>query len=124
MADAYRSPSSESFHEWRKRARYLRFQLETLTGMWPEVLGAVAAAVDDLGETLGDEHDLAELAKVVNSDRSLTSKKRERELLTALIEQRRKDLQQQARVKGLRVYAEPTDRFVERLGVYWEAWKA
>jgi CHAD domain-containing protein len=123
MADAYRSPSAESFHEWRKRARYLRFQLETLTGMWPEVLGGLASAVDDLGETLGDEHDLAELAKVVNNDPSLISRKRERELLTALIEQRRKDLQQQARAKGLRVYAEKPDRFVERLGVYWEAWR-
>ncbi len=123
MADAYRSPSAESFHQWRKRARYLRFQLETLAGMWPEVIGGLASAVDDLGETLGDEHDLAELGRLVQEDHSLTSGKRQRELLTALIEQRRHDLQRQARAKGLRVYAEPPDRFVQRLGVYWRAWR-
>ena len=123
MADAYRSPSAEGFHQWRKRVRYLRFQLETLTGMWPEVMEGTAIAVDDLGETLGGAHDLAELGRRVRDDHSLTSGKRQRELLSALIEQRRHDLQQRARAKGLRAYAEPTDRFIERLGVYWEAWR-
>jgi hypothetical protein len=91
--------------------------------MWPEVIEGFAHAIDDLGETLGGAHDLAELGRRAHDDHSLTSGKRQRELLTALIEQRRRDLQQQARAKGLRVYAEPTDRFVERLGVYWEAWR-
>ena len=121
MADAYQAPSAENFHQWRKRARYLRFQLETLTGMWPEVIQGVAAAIDDLGETLGADHDLAELARLVTHDGTIG--KRKRELVTALIAQRRLDLQNQARTKGMRVYAEPTDRFVERLGVYWEAWR-
>ena len=123
MADAYRSPSAESFHQWRKQARYLRFQLETLTGMWPEAIGGVAAAIDDLGETLGGAHDLAELERLVNQDHALLRGQRRRELLTSLIEQRRRDIHNRARAKGARVYAEPTDRFVERLGVYWEAWR-
>ena len=123
MADIQRFPSAEGFHEWRKRVRYLRFQLETLTGLWPEVIEGTALAVDNLGETLGEAHDLAELGRRVHDDHSLTSGKRRRELLNALIEQRRRDLQQQAWAQGLRVYAEPTDRFVERLGVYWEAWR-
>jgi CHAD domain-containing protein len=121
MADAYRSPSDERFHEWRKRVRYLRFQLETLTAIWPEAIKGIVSAVDDLGEILGEDHDLAELRKLVHDDHSLTSGKRERDFLTALLEQPRPDLQWQAWTKGLRVYAEPTDRFVERLGVYWEA---
>jgi CHAD domain-containing protein len=37
MADAYRSPSDERFHEWRKRVRYLRFQMQTLTDLWSSV---------------------------------------------------------------------------------------
>ena len=72
---------------------------------------------------LGEDHDFAELRNLVHDDHSLTSGKRERELLTALLEQQRPDLQWQAWTKGLRVYAEPTDRFVERFGVYWEAWR-
>ena len=123
MADAYRSPSAEAFHHWRKRVRYLRFQLETLTGMWPEVIGGAASAVDTLGETLGSHHDLVELKRLVQSDRSLTSGTRQCELLTGLIDQHREHLQHQARTQGRRVYAEPTGRFVKRLGVYWEAWR-
>ena len=123
MADAYRSPSDESFHEWRKRVRYLRFELETLTELWPEAIKGIVSAVDDLGETLGGDHDLAELRNLVHDDHSLTSGKRERDLLEALLEQPRRDLQWQAWTKGLRVYAEPTDRFVARFGVYWEAWR-
>ena len=121
MADAYRSPSAERFHEWRKRVRYLRFELETLTELWPEAIKGIVFAVNDLGNTLGADHDLAELRNLVHDDHSLTSGKRERDLLTALLEQPRPDLQWQAWTKGLRVYAEPTDRFVERFGVYWEA---
>ncbi len=121
MADAYRSPSAERFHEWRKRVRYLRFELETLTELWPEAINGIVFAVNDLGDTLGADHDLAELKSLVHDDHALTSGKRERDLLTALLEQPRSDLQWQAWTKGLRVYAEPTDRFVERFGVYWEA---
>ncbi len=123
MADAYRSPSDEGFHEWRKRVRYLRFELETLTELWPEAIKGIVFAVNDLGNILGEDHDLAELRDLVHDDHSLTSGKRERDLLTALLEQPRPDLQWQAWTKGLRVYAEPTDRFVERFGVYWEAWR-
>ena len=123
MADAYRSPSDEGFHEWRKRVRYLRFELETLTELWPEAIKGIVFAVNDLGNVLGEDHDLAEFRNLVHDDHSLTSGKRERDLLTALLEQPRRDLQWQAWTKGLRVYAEPTDRFVERFGVYWEAWR-
>jgi hypothetical protein len=91
--------------------------------MWPEVIGGLASSIDDLGETLGEAHDLAELRRLINYDHALVSGKRRRELLTSLIEQRRQDSHQQARAKGVRVYAEPTDRFVERIGVYWAAWR-
>ena len=101
--------------------RYLRFQLETLTELWPEAIKGVVFSVNDLGNTLGEDHDLAELRDLVHDDHALTSGKRERELLTALLEHQRPDLQRQAWTKGLQVYAEPTDRFVERFGVYWEA---
>jgi hypothetical protein len=91
--------------------------------MWPDVIGGLASAIDDLGETLGGVHDLAELGRIVHDDHSVTSGKRQRELLAALIDQRRRDLQHQAVAVGLRIYAEPTDQFVQRLGVYWEAWR-
>ena len=123
MADAYRSPSDERLHEWRKRVRYLRFQMETLTELWPEAIKGIVFAIDNLGETLGEDRDLGEFSTLVRNDHSLTSGKRERDLLVALLEQPRRDLQQQAWTKGLRVYAEPTDRFVERLGAYWDAWR-
>ena len=123
MADAYRSPSDERFHEWRKRVRYHRFQMQTLTDLWPQAIKGIVRAIDALGETLGGDRDLGEFATLVCDDHSLTSGERERDLLVALLEQPRRDLRQRAWTEGLRVYAEPTDRFVERLGAYWEAWR-
>ncbi len=124
MAEAYRDPTPENFHEWRKRVRYLRFQLEALQGMWPEVVGGAAVAAASLADALGEEHDLAELGHLVGSKSSPAPTKRYQELLLAITERRRSALQGRARRLGRRLYAEPPDRFVARLGAYWAAWRS
>lgn len=123
MAAAYRDPTPENFHEWRKRVRYLRFHLETLQGTWPEVVGGAAAAAASLADALGEEHDLAELGHLVGT-MGQAPPKRSRELLLAITEARRSVLQGRARRLGRRLYAEPPDRFVARLGAYWAAWRS
>ena len=48
----------ESFHEWRKRAKDLRYHLNLVSEAWPEVLDGYAAAAKDLESKLGDDHNL------------------------------------------------------------------
>jgi CHAD domain-containing protein len=55
---AYAESRSESFHEWRKRAKDLRYHLNLVSKAWPEVLDGYEAAAKDLESKLGDDHNL------------------------------------------------------------------
>lgn len=118
---AANEPTAHHFHQWRKRVKYLRHQVEVLDPLWPEMMSAYARSLDDLGELLGDEHDLAVLVELLATDRSLTASPAEVALAGALAEYRRRYLQQAALVLGARVYAESADRFTKRVGMYWAA---
>ncbi len=121
MVAAYRTPSAESFHRWRKRVRYLERQMEILTPLWPEVMIGMAITLDRISELLGQDHDLAELLQALADRPDLCPNPLERALMTALAEQRRSDLQTAARILGRRIYAEAPSAFAGRLGAYWES---
>ena len=123
MKAAYRLGTESAFHRWRKSAKYLRYQIEALAPAWPEVLGALAAAADRLAETLGDEHDCAVLGEAVAADPGLLPDEAERRLLAALVAEEQDRLRRLARPLGERVYSEPPEAFVSRLGSYWRAWR-
>lgn len=121
MRRAYRSPTTSNFHEWRKRVKYLRHQMEVLEPLWPGVIAGTAGALDHLGDLLGDEHDLADLLGVLTIDPDLCPDPVERSLLAALAQHRRAELRAEARMVGTRVYAEKPGRFVDRIEAYWDA---
>lgn len=124
MRTASQAPRAEAFHAWRKDAKYLRHQVEILAPLWPDVLGGYARSLDRLGESLGDEHDLAVLLDLVANDPGFCPHPRERDLLIALAQHRRAELQRTALLLGARIYAEPPRLFVRRVGSYWDAWEA
>jgi CHAD domain-containing protein len=121
MAIARSSPTVHTFHEWRKRAKYLRYHMESLHLLWPEVIGGMAEALDTLGETLGDEHDLAELGHTIMAQPSLVPDDRGRRILLVEIARRRLDLQSVALRIGETVYHEKPRAFTARLETYWNA---
>lgn len=111
----------EDLHEWRKRVKYLRYQIEALTPVQPRLLGALAAELHQLGELLGDDHDLAVLAETVIDHPEAVVDRRELWLLAALSQERRHQLQRRALSVGGALYGEPAGAFVDRMGAYWEA---
>ncbi|MGF1666575.1 MAG: CHAD domain-containing protein [Acidimicrobiia bacterium] len=121
MDHAAAEPVEEHFHQWRKRVKYLRHQMEILEPLWPEVVSAHAATLDQLGELLGDEHDLAVLLQLLADIPSLATDGAERAMLAALAQHRRRELQRAALTVGMRVYAESPGRFVDRMGTYWDS---
>ena len=108
-------------HEWRKRVKYLRYQMEALTPMYPTLIGSTAQSLDELGELLGDDHDLAVLADTILEHPESCRDERERWMLIALIHERRTNLQAQALGIGSALYVEKPEAFVDRIGAYWEA---
>lgn len=121
MVAAYRSPTPHNFHWWRKRVKYLRHQLEILVPVWPEVMLGMALTVERIGELLGEDHDLAELVRVLQERPDLCPDPLERSLLRALAAQRRDDLETASRILGRRIFAESPDDLVKRIGAYWES---
>jgi CHAD domain-containing protein len=121
MVIAYSDPSDVNFHEWRKRAKYLRHQMEFLAPLWPDVIVGMAMTLDRLGFLLGEDHDLAELLVLIRDRPELCPDPRERSLFLALAGQRRAELQLAANVLGRRVYAEKPGSVDLRFGEYWES---
>lgn len=119
MRVAEREPTAHNFHWWRKRVKYLRHQMELLRPMFPEVLDGYIAALDQLGDLLGEEHDLAELVALVAEEPELCADAAEVTLITALAEHRRSELQAEALAIGRKAYAESPKAFANRLGAYW-----
>ncbi len=123
MAQAYRSANAEDFHDWRKRVKDLRHQMEFLAPLWPEVVVGTAMTLDRLGSILGEDHDLAELGELLDARADLCPNPRERSLFKALTAQRRSELRVAAEILGRRIYAERPKSLNGRFGEYWEARK-
>jgi CHAD domain-containing protein len=101
-------------HDWRKRVKSLYYALDTLGGKQLHATAKMTRRADRLGEVLGAEHDLWMLASFLPDEPELPA--RTRELLLALIEQRRVQLRKRALKLGARLYARKPARFAERAG--------
>lgn len=120
-------PTTVRLHEWRKRVKYLWYHGQLLEPLWPGALVAWQAELDRLGDLLGRDHDLAILARVLGEQHAAPTAAAGAldagtlpELLGA-IGRRRGQLQAEARILGLRVYAERPPDLQRRLRAYRRA---
>ncbi len=133
-----------ALHEWRKRVKDLRHAAEILERSEPggarsapqkrkrkgkkraaRVLriGRIAKRADDLGELLGEEHDLAVLearVRVPGAERAPLGR-RSRKLLLKRIARRRRRLRARALRDGARLYKRRPKRFARRVEDAFEA---
>ncbi|HEV3070709.1 MAG TPA: CHAD domain-containing protein [Solirubrobacteraceae bacterium] len=101
--------SSAALHDWRKRAKDLRYCAEALG------LRKLAKRADRLGETIGEEHDLWLLARCVQRQRKCFKGDRAaHKELQRQIARRRRRLRRRALELGRELYREPPKRFVRR----------
>jgi CHAD domain-containing protein len=119
MVAAYGQPTDHNFHEWRKRVKYLRHQMEFLAPLWPEMIVGMAVTLDRLGFLLGEDHDLGELVVLLHDRPDLCPNPRERSLFYALVVQRRSELRLAAEILGRRIYAEKPGSVDRRFEEYW-----
>jgi CHAD domain-containing protein len=144
---AKRDESGRKLHEWRKRVKDLRYAAELVQrevagkrlrdplGVKPrkrkrkresrlvrkqaERLRMIAKRADELGELLGEEHDLAVLAERVRTEggpsAAATLGKRSRKALLQAIAKRRARLRKRALRDGERLYGRGRKQFVARV---------
>jgi CHAD domain-containing protein len=108
-------PSTENSHAFRRLVKYLWYQLRLLRNWNPAVLGPVVTNLDELGELLGQDHDLANLIDTLNAHPGISCNRTRAELVNGLAETRRITLLS----AGLRiadgVYADKPESFISWL---------
>lgn len=123
MKAAARSRNSQDLHDWRKQVKYLWHQLQILEPAWPGPLKELAGQAHKLADHLGDDHDLAVLRARVTSHAEAFEGE-DYDALIAVLDRRRKRLQDRAFVLGARIFEEKPRRFVGRIGQYWRLWRS
>ncbi|WP_300437270.1 CHAD domain-containing protein [Christiangramia sp.] len=120
LKEAYKNPTPENFHEWRKRVKYLWYQTLLLQEIWPDFFDTLEAEIHQLADYLGDDHDLMVLKdKIAMDDFSVKDKNKE-ELMLAMIHEYSEYLRENAKTKGQLIYAESPKDFKKRIGKYTE----
>jgi hypothetical protein len=118
-----------AMHQWRKRVKDLRYVAEMLdrrrrgdgARSRDARLRKLARGADELGELLGEEHDLAVFAERLRAgarsehQRTWRTGRRTREQLLALIAKRRRVLRKRALQKGKRLYEARPGSFTRRI---------
>lgn len=122
MKTAYRKPSMETFHEWRKRAKYHWYHMRLLRPVWSGPLKKRRNEAAVLSDFLGDDHDLSILCKSLSECSNDFGMPETIRVLTGLISRRQVELRMQAETLGARIFAENGKRFTKRLRAYWKAW--
>ncbi len=123
MAKAAKTTSVEALHDWRKRVKYLWHQLEIIQPIWPVMLTELAESLHALSSFLGDEHDLAELQRLIIQVPALLSDERQQQQLFTMIDYRRKEFQAEAWSLGTQLYADEPEIFVNCMRSYWDTWR-
>ncbi|MCR9210311.1 MAG: CHAD domain-containing protein [bacterium] len=130
LQEVMRDPTTKSLHEFRKRVKYHGYHLRLLRNVWSDALHPMERWSSDLGELLGEDHDLAvyrqsvldRSKKEVKVSKNKVSKRHQR-VLGKLVDHRRETLQSSSLTLGRKFFAESTDSFSDRIGAYWSLWR-
>ncbi|MCB0868751.1 MAG: CHAD domain-containing protein [Solirubrobacterales bacterium] len=115
MKSARRDENPELFHDWRKRAKDLRYQLEILETRLPDEFAEVRADAEKLADWLGDLHDFDVLADDL-AEREMEAS--ERAVLTGLISDARESQVGDCLDLGEVTYPVKPRRFTNQLAEY------
>ncbi|MGI8674423.1 MAG: CHAD domain-containing protein, partial [Thermoleophilaceae bacterium] len=123
MAEATEDPTVLHLHEWRKRAKDLWYHSRILEPVWPGAMKAQIDAADELGELLGEDHDLAILHRRAGDHGDALGSAEDLVALLGTIAQRRLELSTRAFSLGRLLYAESPKAFVARIATAWDLWR-
>jgi len=112
-------PDTEELHTLRTATKRLWYQTRLLRAAAPELLASTIDELDELGELLGDDHDLAVLADTLRAGIPGADPVAALEVV-AVADGRRLELQAEALPRCRRFYAERPRAVVDRFGAWWE----
>jgi len=120
---AYSQSRSDGFHEWRKRAKDLRYHLNLFSKAWPEVFDGYEAAAKDLESKLGDDHNLVVMRDTILAKPDLFGKEEDISAFLHIVDRHQKKLRSDCRTLADRLYSEKPRFWRRRIELCWTAWK-
>jgi CHAD domain-containing protein len=109
--------NAHDLHDWRKRVKSLYYVLDTLGGAKVKGTRRTTLLADQLGDLLGEEHDLWMLRAYITEHPSVFGKDdATRDALLKRIELRRARLRKRALEQGRRLYKRKPAGFTRRMG--------
>jgi len=121
--EAYREPSDEYFHAWRKGVQLHWRHMALLTRSWPEAMSARAGEARELSRLLGEDHDYSILMALAQEHGASILAPGDLEALSSLCRTCQDELRVAARPRGERLFAESGGNLEERVGLYWASAK-
>jgi CHAD domain-containing protein len=115
MKSAYATPTITKFHIWRKQVKYLRHQMEILEAGGGQSLSALVSDLEQIGEGLGMDHDLADLERAARGTASDVLSPTDRRHLAEAISKRRDELEHGMKPIAARVYGANPASFAEQV---------
>ena len=122
-AAAFAQPTTERFHAWRKRVKYLWHHLQVLQPLWPAQIRVLVRDCDRLADRLGEEHDLAVLLETSAVQAMMDTDSESANQLSKVVSRERERLRRAAIPLAQRIYVESAGRFVDRIEGYWLAYR-
>lgn len=117
--DAGRDVGAEDLHRWRRSVKYRWYQTRLLEPVAPDLLGAEAALLDELGEVLGVDHDLHVLTRSMAVDPGAWGGSAAVAEVQRLAGDRQGELRGRAGELGRQLYAERVVTYLERRERWW-----
>ena len=110
----YHYPEPEKIHEWRKRAKYLRYHFHILEEVWPAITKPMEKELHRLTDLLGNYQNLTVLIDYLIESDSILRADQQGRLLAIAFENQRK-LHLRAQMLGQKIYSETPKAFIKRL---------
>ena len=113
----------DAFHEWRKRAKDLRYHFALLAKAWPPVLDGYEDAAKELESKLGDDHNLVVMRNTIVEKPDRFGKQEEIKAFLDILDEHQQKLRAEAKILAERFNIDKPKRWRRNLDVYWSAWK-
>jgi len=123
MKTAKKSGDIEALHDWRKRVKDHWYQARLLTPVAPQLFRERAKQAGDLGEILGDIHDLDVYRAHLEGPEASGLDPVRRGELVELATGRIGALEREAFARGKALFAQPSEEMAARSAAAWKAWR-
>lgn len=110
----------ESMHEWRKQTKHLHYQLEILRPLNRKRIGPLSDETRQLGELLGQIHDLAILHQTLTAHANRFENPRQIGAICGLIDSSQFVMQAEVISRGERFFQKTPAKFVGTLKAHWK----